>query len=111
SLFAYQLQLNSSNAAFASSARVTLTLPAEVTLVSLDNPAMTYDLSSRTVYWNGPISVMPAPQVTVHVNPATRFNTVFAATVLIHDGEGIVSMRTARTKVASTVLWFPFFAR
>ena len=60
-LFTYRLPLATSNASYTTHAQVTVTLAAEVALVTLGDPSLHYDAPSHSVRWNG--SRWPAPRL------------------------------------------------
>ncbi len=110
--FAYQVQLSSSNLSFVPSARISITLPAEVTLASSSQPfPFNYDETARTLYWQGDVSIPPSLQFTVQVNPALGVGSTFTTTMRVDDGEGIVFTRSARTSIPGVVLYFPWVPR
>ncbi|MEP7198398.1 MAG: S8 family serine peptidase, partial [Chloroflexota bacterium] len=106
----YRLQPRSSNLAFASSARITVTLPASVTLGALGDPSLTYDAPSRSVWWSGTLSraslgltTTPPLTWTVLLDPAVAPGAWLTATTTVHDtDEGLVFARATRTFVERT---------
>ncbi len=107
----YRLQLSSSNLSFAPSARVTITLPANTTLLSLDDPTLTYNKQSRTIYWSGSLASPVSPQWTMRISEGVAPGSMLIAEALIDDGEGIIFSRRAKTLVGRTILFFPQFYR
>ncbi|MCA1554178.1 MAG: hypothetical protein LC737_07355 [Chloroflexi bacterium] len=107
----YQLQLSSSNLAFVASARITTTLPSDVSLVSLDSPGLSYDIATRRVIWSGTLDPSATPNWTVQLSASASPGYSFTTTSTFDDGEGIVFTRSARTTIAVSTLYFPFTAR
>jgi subtilisin family serine protease len=106
--FSYRLQLSSSNLDFAPAGRVTITLPAEVSLVSYDVHSMSYDAATRQMFWSGALNTPMSTEMSVQVNPGIGPGRSFVARLTVDDGEGIVFTRKARTAIPGSTLYLPW---
>ncbi|MBI5878128.1 MAG: S8 family serine peptidase [Chloroflexi bacterium] len=104
--FTYQLSLTTSNAAFGAGARVTVTLPASVTLLSLGDPSLAYDAPSRSIRWSGMVTAAPPLTWTVQLDPAAA-DPFYAQYEVADVDEGFVLVRRAWTFVERAKLYLP----
>ena len=96
----YTITLTNTGNAVASGARLTDTLPAQVTWannLSASNGSWGYSPASRAITWTGTVSVGVPVAVTfqVTVSNSLPVGTIVTNTVAIHDGVGTVITRSA----------------
>jgi subtilisin family serine protease len=112
STFTYTLNLKSTNLAFANSARVTVTLPTSITMISLNGVGLNYNAATRTLTWSGALTNPATLQWTVQGNdPNAWGQTLVAAMTLVSD-HGFVFRQRARTIMAiPKPVYLPFIVR
>jgi subtilisin family serine protease len=112
STFTYTLNLNSTNLAFANSARVTATLPASVTLISLNGVGLNYNAATRTLTWSGTLTTPVTLQWTVQGNDANAWGQTLVSDAVFDSGNGFVLRQRARTLLAAPKqIYVPFVVK